>query len=75
MTDRGLLTIADYEALSREILPRQLFDVLFGGQRWIRGEYQQHSRVQPTRLRPRVMAGIPARKLSTNVLGQRIERP
>jgi 4-hydroxymandelate oxidase len=77
VTDRRLLTIADYEALSREILPRQLFDVLFGefGAPGFEANTNNILAFRSTRLRPRVMVGIEARKLSTTVLGQRIELP
>jgi 4-hydroxymandelate oxidase len=77
VTDRRLLTIADYEVLSREILPRQLFDVLFGQLDAPGFEANTNNILAfgSTRLRPRVMAGILARKLSTTVLGQRIELP
>jgi 4-hydroxymandelate oxidase len=72
-----LLTVADYEALSREILPRQLFDVLFGGVRapGFEANTSNIEAFRSTRLRPRVMAGAGTRKLSTTVLGQRIEIP
>jgi 4-hydroxymandelate oxidase len=77
LTDRTLLTIADYEALSREILPRQLFDVLFGaiGTPGFEANTNNILAFRSTRLRPRVMAGIRTCKLWTNVLGQRIELP
>jgi 4-hydroxymandelate oxidase len=77
VTDSRPLTVADYEALSREILPRQLFDVLFGefGAPGFEANTHNIQAFRSTRLRPRVMAGAGNRKLSTTVLGRRIELP
>jgi 4-hydroxymandelate oxidase len=72
-----LLTIADFEARSREILPRQLFDIIFGGYGVLGFEGNTHSiqAFDNSRLRPRVMAGVGTRKLSTSVLGEPITLP
>ena len=77
LTDTGLLTIADYEARSRDVMPRQLFDVLFGGAGAdaFEAEARNLEAFRNTRLRPRVMTGITERKLSTTVLGRRISMP
>ena len=77
VSDQQLLTIADYEARSRDILPRALFDVLFGGP-GVAGFEAETRNVQAfaeTRLRPRVMAGAATRRMRTSVLGQEIAMP
>lgn len=75
--ERRLLTIADYETKARDILPRPLFDVLFGwfGAPGFEGNTHSMEVLAATRLRPRVMAGVEHRKLSTTVLGQPISLP
>jgi 4-hydroxymandelate oxidase len=72
-----LLTIADYEERARGILPRSLFDVLFGwfGAPGFEGNTHSMEALQATRLRPRVMVGVEDRKLSTTVLGEPISLP
>jgi 4-hydroxymandelate oxidase len=75
--ERDLLTIADYEARAREVLPRPLFDVLFGwfGAPGFEGNTHSMEALAATRLRPRVMAGVEHRKLATTVLGEPISFP
>lgn len=77
MSGPDLLTIADYEARSREVMPRQLFDVLFGGEGAdaFEAEARNLDAFRATRLRPRVMTGNATRKLGTSVLGQSISLP
>jgi len=72
-----LLTVGDYEARSREVMPRQLFDVLFGrdGADAFEAETRNLEAFRATRLRPRVMTGTTSRKLSTSVLGEEISLP
>lgn len=77
MSERQLITVADYEAQSREVLPRVLFDVLFGshGAPGFEAETNNLDAFAATRLRPRVMVGVQRRKLSTTVLGQNVSLP
>src|SRR5579875_907702 len=72
-----LLTVADYEARSREVLPRELFDVLFGseGAPGFEANTNNIAAFRSIRLRPRVMVGVGARKLSTTVLRVPVELP
>jgi 4-hydroxymandelate oxidase len=72
-----LLTIADFEARSREILPRQLFEVIFGGYgvRGFEGNTHSLDSFERCRTRPRVMAGVRIRSLETSVLGTPISFP
>src|SRR5215204_2910807 len=72
-----LLTVDDYGDRCREILPRALFDILFGSHgdphfQTLTNNLDGFSRL---RLRPRVLAGVGERNLVTTVLGQRIEFP
>jgi 4-hydroxymandelate oxidase len=75
--DGDLLTIADFEVRSREILPRQLFDIIFGGYgvRGFEGNTHSIQAFDNSRLRPRVLAGVGTRRLSTSVLGEPITSP
>jgi len=77
VTDQHLLTVADFEARSREVMPRQLFDVLFGapGVPGFEAETRNLEAFRDTRLRPRVMTGASSRKMDTAVLGQSISMP
>lgn len=77
LTGDRLLTVADYERASREVLPRQLFDVLFGGQgaNSFEAEERNLEAFRAVHLRPRVMSGVAERKLSTSVLGHPVSLP
>ena len=72
-----LLNVLDYEARAREIVPTALFNRWFGtygAPDWITNTNNLDA-IQSTKLRPRVLAGIGKRELSTNVLGQDITLP
>lgn len=75
--NNNLLTVAAYEARSREVLPPSLFDPLFG-------RYGDPSWTTNTNnldgftalsLRPRVLRDVHRRNLATTVLGQSISLP
>ena len=72
-----LLTIADYEARAREIMPRTLFDVMFGAVG--APDWLTHTRnveaFDSIKLRPRVLVDVSHRDLTTEVLGQKISLP
>jgi 4-hydroxymandelate oxidase len=72
-----LLTVDDYGAQCREILPRALFDILFGtyGDPHFPTLTNNLDGFTRLKLRPRVFAGVGQRNLATTVLGQRIEFP
>ena len=72
-----LLTIRDYEARAREIMPRALFDRLFGwyGAPDFVTNTNNIAALDTIKLRPRVLAEVSHRDLSTEVLGQEIKFP
>ncbi len=72
-----LLSVLDYEARASEIIPSALFNRWFGAYGapdWITNTNNLDA-IQATKLRPRVLAGIGKRELSTRVLGQEIALP
>jgi isopentenyl diphosphate isomerase/L-lactate dehydrogenase-like FMN-dependent dehydrogenase len=72
-----LLNVLDYEARASEIIPSALFNRWFGtygAPDWITNTNNLDA-IQATKLRPRVLAGIGKRELSTRVLGQDITLP
>jgi isopentenyl diphosphate isomerase/L-lactate dehydrogenase-like FMN-dependent dehydrogenase len=72
-----LLTVSDYEARARETMPRVLFDRLFGtygAPDWITNT-NNVAAFDAIKLRPRVLADVSHRDLSTKVLGQQIGFP
>ena len=72
-----LLNVLDYEARASEIIPSALFNRWFGthgAPDWITNTNNLDA-FQATKLRPRVLAGIGARDLSTQVLGHDITFP
>jgi isopentenyl diphosphate isomerase/L-lactate dehydrogenase-like FMN-dependent dehydrogenase len=73
----SLFTVDEYGHRCREILPRGLFDVLFGthGDPWFQSHTNNLDGFTRLHLRPRVLAGVEERSLSTTVLGQKIEIP
>jgi isopentenyl diphosphate isomerase/L-lactate dehydrogenase-like FMN-dependent dehydrogenase len=77
MASDSLFTVEDYEKHCREIMPRPLFDVLFGtyGSPYFRSNTNNLDGFSKLRLRPRILAGVEERNLATTVLGQRIELP
>ena len=73
----SLITIPDYEARAREIVPATLFDRLFGAcgsPRWITNT-SNVAAFESIKLKPRVMVDLSHRKLSTTVLGEEISFP
>ena len=72
-----LLTLADYEAQARTLMPRPLFDVLFGayGAPGFEANTRNIAAFESMTLRPRVLNGAGGRDLSTTVLGQKISLP
>jgi 4-hydroxymandelate oxidase len=77
LSEDQLLTLADYEERARAILPSQMFSVLFGsdGASGFGGNTSNLAAFRSTRLRPRVLAGVGKRNLSTTVLGHPIDFP
>jgi isopentenyl diphosphate isomerase/L-lactate dehydrogenase-like FMN-dependent dehydrogenase len=77
MPSGPLLTIDDYGERCREILPRALFDILFGsyGDPHFESLTNNLDGFRRLKLRPRVLAGVGERCLETTVLGQRIAFP
>jgi isopentenyl diphosphate isomerase/L-lactate dehydrogenase-like FMN-dependent dehydrogenase len=73
----SLLTLADYEAKARELMPRPLFDVLFGahGTPGFEANTRNLDAFAALTLRPRVMRNVANRDLSTTVLGEKISLP
>ena len=72
-----LITIPDYEARAREIVPATLFDRLFGARgspRWITNT-SNVAAFESIKLKPRVMVDLSHRELSTTVLGEEISFP
>ena len=71
------LTIPDYEARARETMPRALFERLFGsyGGPTMTSNTNNLAALDAIKLRPRVLADVSHRDLSTEVLGQKINFP
>ena len=72
-----LLTVSDYEARAREIMPRAVFDRIFGtygAPDWTTNT-SNLAAFEATKLRPRVLVGVRNRDLSTEVLGHKISFP
>ena len=76
-TQIPLLTVPDYEARARETIPTALFDRLFGtyGSPIMTSNTNNLAAVEAIKLRPRVLADVSHRELSTEVLGQKIGFP
>ena len=76
-TQAPLLTIPDYEARARETMPIALFDRLFStyGGPTMFSNTNNLAALEAIKLRPRVLADVSNRSLSTEVLGQKIEYP
>ena len=72
-----LLTIPDYEARARQTMPTALFDRLFGayGGPTMLSNTNNLRAMDAVRLRPRVLADVSHRNLSTQVLGNKISFP
>ena len=72
-----LLNISDYEAKAREILPKALFDRMFGtygAPDWV-SNTNNVAAFNAIKFRPRVLSGASRRDLSTQVLGQDLSFP
>lgn len=76
-TQIPLLTIPDYEARARQTIPSALFDRLFGsyGGPTMFSNTNNLAALDAIKLRPRVLADVSNRSLSTEVLGQKIDYP
>ena len=76
-TQIPLLTVPDYEARTRETMPRALFDRLFGtygAPDWVTNTTNVAA-FNAVKLRPRVLVDVSKRNLSTDVLGQKVSFP
>ena len=72
-----LLNISDFEAKAREILPKALFDRMFGtygAADWV-SNTNNVAAFDAIKFRPRVLSGASRRDLSTHVLGQELSFP
>ncbi len=76
-TQIPLLTVPDYEARARETMPTALFERLLGtyGSRIMTSNTNNLAAFEAIKLRPRVLADVSHRELSTEVLGQKISLP
>ena len=76
-TQIPLLTVPDYEARARQTMPTALFDRLFGayGGPTMLSNTNNLRAMDSVKLRPRVLADVSHRELSTEVLGNRISLP
>ena len=76
-TQIPLLTIPDYEARTRQTMPTALFDRLFGtyGGPTMQSNTNNLRAMDAVKLRPRVLANVSHRELSTEVLGKKISLP
>ncbi len=76
-TQTPLLTVSDYEARARETMPKALFDRLFGtyGAPIMTSNTNNLAAFEAIKLRPRVLANVSHRDLSTEVLGEKISFP
>ncbi len=72
-----LLTVPDYEARTRQTMPTALFDRLFGtyGGPTMLSNTSNLRAMDAVKLRPRVLANVSHRDLSTQVLGNKISFP
>ena len=72
-----LLTIPDYEDRARQTMPHVLFERLFGtyGGPTMFSNTNNLAALEAIKLRPRVLADVSNRSLSTEVLGQKIDFP
>ncbi|HIN05197.1 MAG TPA: alpha-hydroxy-acid oxidizing protein, partial [Dehalococcoidia bacterium] len=72
-----LLTVPDYEARTRQTMPTALFDRLFGtyGGPTMLSNTNNLKAMDGVKLRPRVLADVSRRDLSTEVLGNKISFP
>ena len=72
-----LLTVPDYEARTRQTMPTALFDRLFGtyGGPTMLSNTNNLKAMDGVKLRPRVLADVSHRDLSTEVLGNKISFP
>ena len=72
-----LLTVPDYEARTRQTMPTALFDRLFGtyGGPTMLSNTNNLKAMDGVKLRPRVLADVSQRDLSTEVLGNKISFP
>ena len=76
-TSAPLLTVPDYEARAREIVPQAVFNCMFGtygAPDWVTNTNNVMA-LQETHLRPRVLVDVSHRNLSTKVLGHKISFP
>ena len=76
-TQVPLFTIPDYEARARQTMPVALFERLFGtyGGPTMVSNTNNLAALEAIKLRPRVLADVSNRSLSTEVLGQKISFP
>src|SRR5690348_13887892 len=70
-----LLNLGEYEEAARAILPQMAFDYIAGGADDEITVRENRAAFARLRLRPRVLAGVGTRDLSTRLLGQRISFP
>src|SRR5689334_8023157 len=71
----AFVNLDDYEAAAREILPKMAYDYLAGGaydEQTLRDNRASFGR---WRLRPRILAGVGERDLSTEVMGHSLSFP
>ncbi len=75
--ERQLVTVLDYEARAREVLPANGFATLFGadGARTWQTNTNNLAALEAVKLRPRVLAGHGTRDLAVEVLGSKIAFP
>src|SRR5215831_20700531 len=76
-TQIPLLTVPDYEARTRETMPRALFDRLFGtygAPDWVTNTTNVAA-FHAVKLRPRVLVDVSKRNLATAVLGHKVSFP
>ena len=71
----GPINIYEYEALAKEILPKENYDSIAGGSTDEITLRRTRTVYDSIMLRPRMLVDISNRDLSTTVLGQRIEFP
>ena len=76
-TQIPLLTVPDYEARARQTMPTALFDRLFGalGGPTMLSNTNNLRAMDAIKLRPRVLADVSHRNLSSTVLGKEISFP
>src|SRR5215470_14201930 len=73
--ERDPITIEDFDARAREILPPMVYDYFAGGagDEWTIAE--NRSAFSRWRFRPRVLVGVGERSLTTEILGARLGWP